>query len=42
VAFGGVLPGEENTGHQTDEFWSIDSMAKNFDMIVKALEVLAQ
>ena len=42
VAFGGVFPGEINTCHQTDEFWSIDSMAKNFDIIVKALEVLAQ
>ena len=42
VAFGGVFAGEENTCHQTDEFWSIDSMAKNFDIIVKALAVLAQ
>ena len=42
VAFGGVFPGETNTCHQTDESWSIDSMAKNFDIIVKALEVLAQ
>lgn len=42
VAFGGAFPGEVNTCHQTDEFWSIDSMAKNFDIIVKALEVLAQ
>jgi succinyl-diaminopimelate desuccinylase len=42
VAFGGVFPGEVNTCHQTDEFWSIDSMAKNFDIIVKALAVLAQ
>jgi len=42
VAFGGVFPGEINTCHQTDEFWSIDSMAKNFDIIVKALAVLAQ
>lgn len=42
VAYGGVFPGEENTCHQTDEFWSIDSMVKNFDIIVKALTVLAQ
>lgn len=42
VAFGGVFPGEENSCHQTDEFWSIESMRKNFDIIVKALEVLAQ
>ena len=42
VAFGGAFPGEVNTCHQTDEFWSIDSMAKNFDIIVKALKVLAQ
>jgi succinyl-diaminopimelate desuccinylase len=42
VAFGGAFPGEINTCHQTDEFWSIDSMAKNFDIMVKALEVLAQ
>ncbi len=42
VAFGGVFPGEVNTCHQIDESWSIDSMAKNFDIIVKALAVLAQ
>ena len=42
VAFGGAFPGEANTCHQTDEFWSIDSMSKNFDIIVKALAVLAQ
>ena len=42
VAFGGVFPGEVNTCHQTDEFWSIKSLEKNFAIIVKALEVLAQ
>lgn len=42
VAFGGVFPGEENTCHQTDEFWSIESIENNFDIIVKAMEVLAQ
>lgn len=42
VAFGGILPGEVNTCHQTDEFWSIKSLEKNFDMIVTALKVLAQ
>ncbi len=42
VAFGGLFPGEVNTCHQTDEFWSIESLEKNFDMIVTALKVLAQ
>lgn len=42
VAFGGGFPGEVNTCHQTDEFWSIESLEKNFEIIVKALAVLAQ
>lgn len=42
VAFGGRFPEEPNTCHQTDEYWSIESMRKNFDIISKALESLVQ
>ena len=42
VAFGGRFPEEPNTCHQTDEYWSIVSMKKNFDIITKALESLVQ
>lgn len=42
VAFGGRFPEEPNTCHQTDEYWSIISMKKNFDIITKALESLVQ
>ena len=42
VAFGGRFPEEPNTCHQTDEYWSIISMNKNFDIITKALESLVQ
>ena len=42
VAFGGRFPGEPNMCHQTDEYWSLESMKKNFDIILKALEVLAK
>ncbi|MBU4438357.1 MAG: Sapep family Mn(2+)-dependent dipeptidase [Acetobacterium sp.] len=42
VAFGGRFPEEPNTCHQTDEYWSIKSMKKNFDIIAKALESLVQ
>lgn len=42
VAFGGRFPEEPNTCHQTDEYWSIKSMKKNFDIITKALESLVQ
>ncbi|KNZ42671.1 xaa-His dipeptidase [Acetobacterium bakii] len=42
VAFGGRFPGEANMCHQTDEYWSLESMKKNFDIILKALEVLAK
>jgi len=42
VAFGGRFPGEPNMCHQTDEYWSLISMEKNFDIILKALEVLAK
>ncbi|AFA46878.1 Sapep family Mn(2+)-dependent dipeptidase [Acetobacterium woodii] len=42
VAFGGRFPEEPNTCHQTDEYWSIKSMRKNFDIIAKALESLVQ
>jgi succinyl-diaminopimelate desuccinylase len=42
VAFGGAFPEEENTCHQTDEYWSIASMEKNFEIIMKAMAVLAQ
>ncbi|MBU4541643.1 MAG: Sapep family Mn(2+)-dependent dipeptidase [Firmicutes bacterium] len=42
VAFGGRFPEEPNTCHQTDEYWSITSMKKNFDIISKALESLVQ
>jgi succinyl-diaminopimelate desuccinylase len=42
VAFGGAFPGEENTCHQRDEYWSIESLKKNFEIITKALAVLAQ
>lgn len=40
VAFGGTFPGEENRCHQTDEYWSIKSMEKNFYIIAKALAEL--
>lgn len=40
VAFGGRFPGEPNMCHQTDEYWSLESMKKNFDIILKVLEVL--
>lgn len=42
VAFGGRFPGEPNMCHQTDEYWSLISIKKNFDIILKALEVLAK
>jgi len=42
VAFGGRFPGEANMSHQTDEYWSQESIKKNFDIIFKALEVLAK
>ena len=42
VAFGGRFPGEPNMSHQTDEYWSLESIKKNFDIILKALEVLAK
>jgi len=42
VAFGSVFPGEESTCHETDEFWSVESIKKNFEIITRALEVLAQ
>ncbi|MBC3888500.1 Sapep family Mn(2+)-dependent dipeptidase [Acetobacterium paludosum] len=42
VAFGGRFPEEPNTCHQTNEFWSIESMRKNFDIMTKALENLVR
>jgi len=42
VAFGGRFPGKPNMSHQTDEYWSLESMKKNFDIILKALAVLAK
>ncbi|MGV8906787.1 MAG: Sapep family Mn(2+)-dependent dipeptidase [Acetobacterium sp.] len=42
VAFGGRFPGEANMSHQTDEHWSLESMKKNFDIILKALGALAK
>ncbi|WKY47768.1 Sapep family Mn(2+)-dependent dipeptidase [Eubacteriaceae bacterium ES3] len=42
VAFGGVFPGEENTCHQKDECWSLDSMRKNYAIIIATLTKLAE
>lgn len=42
VAFGGRFPGEQNLCHQTDEYWSLESMKKNYNIIFKALELLAK
>ena len=41
VAFGGLFPGEENMCHQKDEYWSMDSIEKNYEIIIKALKSLA-
>jgi succinyl-diaminopimelate desuccinylase len=42
VAFGGIFPDEENTCHQKDEFWTLDSMRKNYEIIIEALSKLAE
>lgn len=41
VAFGGLFPGEENMCHQKDEAWSMDSLEKNYEIIIEALKALA-
>ncbi|WKY44540.1 Sapep family Mn(2+)-dependent dipeptidase [Eubacteriaceae bacterium ES2] len=42
VAFGGIFPDEENTCHQKDENWALDSMRKNYEIIIGALSKLAE
>jgi succinyl-diaminopimelate desuccinylase len=42
VAFGGIFPGEENTCHQKDEYWALDSMRKNYEIMIGALSRLAE
>lgn len=41
VAFGGLFPDEENMCHQKDEYWSIESVEKNYEIMVEALKNLA-
>ena len=37
VAFGVMFPGEPNTMHAPDEFWSHSNIALNFDIITEAI-----
>lgn len=37
VAFGTVFPGDEETAHAPNEYWSLDSIRKNFEIISKAI-----
>lgn len=40
VAFGALFPDEEVTYHQTNEFWRLDSIGKNFHIISNAIDAL--
>ena len=40
AAFGIVLPGDPETAHQADEFWSFESLEINSKIIAKAIERL--
>lgn len=40
VAFGALFPEEEVTYHKTNEYWRIESMHKNFQILANAIEVL--
>jgi|LGVF01.2.fsa_nt_gb succinyl-diaminopimelate desuccinylase len=42
VAFGGRLPEDVNTCHQKDEYWSFQSMKKNYDIIINAIKILGE
>lgn len=37
VAFGVILPTDEETFHAPNEYWSLDSIRKNFEIISKAI-----
>ncbi len=41
VAFGGLFPEEENMCHQKDEYWAMESVEKNYQIIIEALKNLA-
>ncbi|WP_195283127.1 Sapep family Mn(2+)-dependent dipeptidase [Harryflintia acetispora] len=40
VAFGIFLPGEENMCHKVDEYWSLDSIRTNFQIMANAIKEL--
>lgn len=40
VAFGALFPEEEVTYHKTNEYWRVESMHKNFQILANAIEVL--
>ncbi|MEM1483897.1 Sapep family Mn(2+)-dependent dipeptidase [Oscillospiraceae bacterium PP1C4] len=42
VAFGPMFPGEEVTYHQTNEYWAVDSMRRNYQIFVNTIKALAE
>ena len=40
VAFGPLLPGEENTNHKTNECWDLNNMLLTYQIIANAIERL--
>lgn len=42
VAFGALLPEDEVTYHQTNEYWKVDSIKKSYQIIANAVAALAK
>ena len=40
MAFGILFPGEEATEHMANERWSLQSVRKNFPILVEAVKTL--